>query len=198
MRTWLESIGYGLKVGVILLPVVMMIYAAGSMLVNKKSNYLRCVINGLFALYMSCVFALVFLPLPSLADGNLPTQFKGQVIPFLSVYNVSQDPSVEGVCQILFNIVMTVPFGVYFAYYFGADVKKVAKYSFALSLMIEVAQLTGLFFIFKGSYRLFDVDDLMCNTLGGVIGAVAVAKCTFLPVIAKYDVVLAKLSHRNA
>ena len=44
--------------------------------------------------------------------------------------------------------------------------------TFLLSLAIELAQLTGLFFIYPGSYRLFDVDDLMLNTLGGFAGTV--------------------------
>jgi glycopeptide antibiotics resistance protein len=44
--------------------------------------------------------------------------------------------------------------------------------TFLLSLIIESAQLTGLFFIYPGSYRLFDVDDLITNTLGGFLGTV--------------------------
>ena len=44
--------------------------------------------------------------------------------------------------------------------------------TFLLSLTIELAQLTGLFFTYPGSYRLFDVDDLMANTLGGFLGTV--------------------------
>ena len=32
-------------------------------------------------------------------------------------------------------------------------------FSFLLSLFFEVTQLTGLYFLYPGSYRLFDVDD---------------------------------------
>ena len=42
--------------------------------------------------------------------------------------------------------------------------------SFLLSLSFECLQLSGLFFIYPRPYRLFDVDDLITNTLGGVIG----------------------------
>ena len=50
--------------------------------------------------------------------------------------------------------------------------RNVIVLTFLLSLTIELAQLTGLFFIYPGSYRLFDVDDLMLNTLGGFTGTV--------------------------
>lgn len=45
-----------------------------------------------------------------------------------------------------------------------------AVFSLGLSLFIEIAQLTGLFFLFNGSYRLCDIDDVITNTLDGVIG----------------------------
>ena len=41
---------------------------------------------------------------------------------------------------------------------------------FLFSIFVEVTQLTGIYGIYKYPYRLFDVDDLMLNTLGGVIG----------------------------
>ena len=44
------------------------------------------------------------------------------------------------------------------------------KYTFLLSLFFELTQLTGLNFIYSRPYRLFDVDDLMINMLGGILG----------------------------
>ena len=44
------------------------------------------------------------------------------------------------------------------------------KYTFLLSLFFELTQLTGLYFIYPRPYRLFDVDDLMINMLGGILG----------------------------
>ena len=44
------------------------------------------------------------------------------------------------------------------------------KYTFLLSLFFELTQLTGLYFIYSRPYRLFDVDDLMINMLGGILG----------------------------
>jgi len=71
---------------------------------------------------------------------------------------------------VILNIFMTMPFGMYLNYYFKCNIKKTIIISFFLSLFFELTQLTGLYFIYKGPYRLFDVDDLILNTLGGVLG----------------------------
>jgi glycopeptide antibiotics resistance protein len=65
---------------------------------------------------------------------------------------------------------MTVPFGFFFKFFINIKRKNIIIMTFILSLMIELAQLTGLFFTYPGSYRLFDVDDIMMNTLGGFLG----------------------------
>ena len=65
---------------------------------------------------------------------------------------------------------MTIPFGMYLRYYFKCSIKKTFLYSFLLSLFFELTQLSGLYFIYPRPYRLFDVDDLLTNTIGGVIG----------------------------
>ncbi len=41
---------------------------------------------------------------------------------------------------------------------------------FLTSLLIETTQLTGIWGIYPCAYRLFDVDDLITNTLGGILG----------------------------
>lgn len=43
-------------------------------------------------------------------------------------------------------------------------------FSFLLSLFYETSQLTALFGIYPGPYLLADVEDLICNTLGGAAG----------------------------
>ena len=72
--------------------------------------------------------------------------------------------------QAAFNVLLTVPFGFYLRYYLRFSFKKTALFSFLLSLFFELTQLSGLYFIYPRSYRLFDVDDLFLNTSGGIIG----------------------------
>ena len=67
-------------------------------------------------------------------------------------------------------MLMTVPFGMYLRYYFKCNFKKTILYTFLLSLFFELTQLTGLYYIYPYPYRFFDVDDLLINTLGGILG----------------------------
>ena len=76
----------------------------------------------------------------------------------------------------------------YLRYVCGLDLGRVALVSLAFSAFIELGQLTGLFFLFRGSYRLCDVDDLMLNTLGGLLGGELVrALEAHLPPIDAFD-----------
>jgi hypothetical protein len=72
--------------------------------------------------------------------------------------------------QPAFNILLTVPFGMYLRYYFQRSFKQVFLMTFALTVFFELTQLSALYGLYSRPYRLIDVDDLMFNTLGGVIG----------------------------
>lgn len=196
MAMWISGIEQGLILGSTYVIVLAIPYIIVSILATKKINIAKYIVNGLFLFYMCCLFAVVFLPLPSI--DALPTEYKYQLIPGYAVYDIAKDIKLEAIAQVLFNIIMTVPFGAYLRYYFKKDMRKVVLFSFLLTLFIEVGQLTGLFFIFDGSYRLFDVDDLILNTLGGVIGAYVTGKLTFLPTLEKFDRPLASLRRHHA
>ena len=145
------------------------------------SKHRICIIYS-FILYMLIAFFLISLPLPDWASitGNT-WQDHINLIPFRQIYlywhNKALNPvSLMGYLvsmlfwQLLFNILLTVPFGLYLRYYFKLSLKRTVLYSFLLSLLYETSQITGLFGIFSEPYRLADVEDIICNTLGGVIG----------------------------
>ncbi len=55
-------------------------------------------------------------------------------------------------------------------YYFKCSFLKTLIITFCLTLFFELTQLTGLYFIYPRPYRLFDVNDLFVNTVGGLVG----------------------------
>ena len=88
----------------------------------------------------------------------------------------------------LFNIIMTIPFGMYLRYYYKCSLKKTIILTFFLSLFFELTQLTGLYGMYPRPYRLCDVDDLITNTLGGTIGYLLMGIVDdFLPTREKID-----------
>ena len=92
------------------------------------------------------------------------------------------------VYTVIFNLFLLFPFGVYLHYYFEKKWYQVLILSFCLSLFFEITQLTGIYFIYPKAYRLFDVDDLMINTLGGMLGFLMTKPLTvFLPSRSELD-----------
>lgn len=194
MTTWMDSINNGITIAIVYGSLLFIPGLLGSILLNGgRFNIAKHILNTLFFGYLCCVFSLVFLPLPTAG-----TQLAGhqiQLIPGYSLYDIVRNPSVRAVAQVLFNIVMTVPFGAYLKYYWNMDFKKIVFASFALTLFIEIGQFTGLFFLYSGSYRLCDVDDLICNTLGGALGAWITSKCAFLPDLNLFDRMVLRFRH---
>lgn len=144
----------------------------------------RALIIYSFVLYLLTAYFLVILPLPLRAEVLALTTPRTQLIPFnfitdfinnsgLVISDVTTYLTAIKSNQFivpLFNLILTIPFGAYLHYYFKYDLKKTVLHSFLLSLFFELTQLTGLYFIYPRGYRLFDVDDLILNTCGGLIG----------------------------
>ena len=74
--------------------------------------------------------------------------------------------------QVVLNVVLFLPFGVFVRLITHRGVLVATVLGFAVSLLIEVTQLTGVWGVYPCAYRLFDVDDLLTNTLGAFLGAV--------------------------
>ncbi len=157
-----------------------------------------------FILYLLTAYFLVILPLPSKEEVLMMPTKVPQLIPFTFIGDfVETFKKTSGVLSFLkspivyttlFNIAITIPFGIYLRYYFKKKWYTTIIYTFLLSLYFEITQLTGLYGLYPKAYRLFDVDDLIINTLGGLIGYLITPIVTiFLPDRDKID----KLSYKR-
>lgn len=149
----------------------------------------RSVITYSFVLYLLCMYFLVILPLPSISEVAGYTGPQTQLVPFQflrdflreTTFRISSPgtwiSALTQNCflQVIFNILLFLPLGIYLRYYFRCSWKKVLLVSFSLSLFFELTQLSGLYGIYPRGYRLFDVDDLMLNTSGGMLGYISSA-----------------------
>lgn len=146
-------------------------------------NPFRVLIVYSFILYMITIFFLVILPLPERNEiVYKPNMIK--LIPFGFVNDFIKESSfvltnpstyLKALTEpcfytVIFNIFMTIPFGMYLRYYYKCSFKKTVILCLCLSLFFEITQLTGLYHFYPYQYRVFDVDDLIMNTLGGMIG----------------------------
>jgi glycopeptide antibiotics resistance protein len=72
--------------------------------------------------------------------------------------------------QILLNTLMLMPVGFLLRALYGVNAWRSILYGFLISLFLETTQLTGIWGRAHCPYRVFDVDDLLTNTLGSLIG----------------------------
>lgn len=158
----------------------------------RKYNHLPIsvtIITFSFIFYFLSALFLVLLPLPEVRDTcsvQKPDTQHFSLIPFQFVVNtfdnsgiVFTQPSTyiqlfkqPSFFQALFNFLLLLPFGVYLRYFFQEKKhwKKAMGFTFLLTLFYEVTQVTGIYGIYNCAYRIFDVDDLLLNTGGGLLG----------------------------
>ena len=195
-----------IKTAIIAFPFIAFLFTIPFMLHNYHKygsiHFLRVFIIYTFILYLITIYFLVILPLPTFEEALKNTGPYINYIPFKFITDfiyetpfVWNNPStyIKAIIDpsfyvVLFNIVMFVPFGMYLRYYFKCSFKKTVLYSLLLSLFFELTQLTGLYFIYPNPYRLCDIDDLIQNTLGGVLGYFIMgALDNYLPTREKID-----------
>lgn len=74
--------------------------------------------------------------------------------------------------QLALNVLLFVPLGALVRILGGRGLPTAVLVGAATSLFIETTQVTGMWWIYECAYRVFDVDDLITNTLGAVLGSV--------------------------
>ncbi|WP_152656719.1 VanZ family protein [Oceanobacillus sp. CFH 90083] len=160
--------------------------------VYRKYGYLSIwasIIAFSFIFYMLSALFLVLLPLPetrntcalqpadSVHYSLTPFAFvtdtmRGSHIIWSQPSTYIQIFNQSAFWQAAFNIFLLLPFGVYLRYFFQKKSywKRTFVLGFGLSLFFEITQLTGIYGIYNCPYRLFDVDDLLLNTTGALLG----------------------------
>lgn len=137
-----------------------------------------------FILYCLCAVSLIVFPLPADHSAVVESARTPQLHPFHVIEQIREttdfslgDRSTWGpalrspvVYEAIFNVMLTVPLGAYLCYLFRCRWWMALLIGMATTLLFETSQLTGLFGIYDHPYRLFDVDDLILNTAGTMLG----------------------------
>lgn len=127
----------------------------------SKFQYITLITLGI---YILSVIALTLFPI----DINLGMY--RNLTPWYSRINVIPIITID-LATFILNIIMLVPYGVYQWLLVKEDKicwEHVATKSFIFSLGIELSQL--LLYIIFNSGRSVDINDIIANTLGGIIG----------------------------
>ena len=179
---YIDNIYWGMLIFPLIAAAITLPYALHQYHKYGSVSKYRTIIIYSFILYMLIALFMVVLPLPEW-ESTIGNRWQDHLnlIPFRQVWlywhhrPINPETIMEyarsmSLWQLLFNILLTMPFGVYLHYYFKQDLKRTILFSFLLSLFYETSQLTALFGLYPGPYRQADVEDLICNTLGGAVG----------------------------
>ncbi|MFB6802987.1 VanZ family protein [Peribacillus butanolivorans] len=172
--------------------LVFMLFIPWLIYTYRKYNHLplsTTFITFSFIFYFLSALFLVLLPLPEIRDTCSLQKSDTQhfsLVPFQFVANTFENSGIvltqpgtymqlfkqPSFYQAFFNFLLLMPFGIYLRYFFQEKKywKKALSFTFVLTLFYEITQVTGIYGIYNCAYRIFDVDDLMLNTSGGVLG----------------------------
>lgn len=126
----------------------------------------------LFCYYIARTLSITLLPLP-LSD-LAKEMYMHQTIPMINFIPLDGITHLDNIVikQWILNIIMLMPFGFFIPLTFKShfSFKKILFLSIAFSLFIEISQLCISYLWIGNGYRLCDINDLIFNTLGGLIG----------------------------
>ncbi len=120
---------------------------------------MRWIARGALLVYLGLMFDLTLIQFPTRNPGY-------NLIPLRTILHDFRNGGVELLVNTVGNVVALVPFGLLVPVGFkvwARSAGRVALASFGLSLTIELAQA-------RSGKRVADVDDLILNTLGGLVG----------------------------
>ncbi|WP_026360566.1 VanZ family protein [Amycolatopsis nigrescens] len=137
-------------------------------------------------LYGCLALAVVLLPLPGPNSRQLEQTI--QLNPFQWVTDIGTElhkhelsPTIEHALtsqtfqQLAMNVLLFVPIGLFARTMWRRGIVGAGLIGFAVSLAVEITQVTANFGTAPFVYRIFDVDDLISNTGGALLGWVAAA-----------------------
>lgn len=146
------------------------------MVKNRKQEILYKILLTLITIYIAKVIDYTILPLPLNSQSlheyqrifsfDLSTNIN--LIPFILEIG---DPFASSIFRLHFlNILLFVPMGMIVGFcYNKLNLKQALLKVFYISLLIETVQLFLAMFL-NFSVRTFDINDLIMNTFGGLVG----------------------------
>lgn len=183
MSTWVWSAQIGLFMGLLVFALVFVPIVVVQYRRYGRISKGRLLGAAAVSIYVAAIASYTWLPLPTQSSEAWCAAYGVQELqlrPFAFADDITAAVSDVGwraaltsreVLQVVFNVVLFVPWGVLVRGYLQRPAWVAILTGALASLFVEVTQATGLWFIYPCAYRVADVDDLLTNTLGAVIGA---------------------------
>lgn len=179
---YLEPIGDGALVFLGLAVLLVVPYLVWLYRRTGRVDPRRVWVAAAFLLFLVCAWALVLLPFPAESATYCANRTgKVSLVPFQWVADAVAEAQREGtglralltnapLVVRIFNLLLLLPLGVFLRRWWGRGLLSTTLIAFALSLAFELTQATAVWGLYPCPYRTFDVDDLIANTAGAMLG----------------------------
>ena len=156
----------------IYIPLYLIVYYT----ILRHKNTSQKITGSILLRYILLVFDVTQFPFPWGKEAQLHVleahRFRYNVKPLNNLYwNLWVDFQPRYLLENFLNVAIFVPIGFLMGRYLKDQNKPFIKtmvFVMAFTLTIELLQLAGMYYGFN--VRIFDIDDLIMNTLGGLIG----------------------------
>lgn len=179
MNSWLgfgyDSMVWGLALCAITVPLL----GIAQLLFRERLGVYWMIICATLTIYAAGIMVFTLFPLKN-QEPFTCSRDPLRTTPFQSFAEVLDMSSSQGFTSILMssqflqivcNVLLFIPLGFLARAVFKRSLLVSTLIAAGLSLAIELTQLTGIWGVYDCAYRIFDVDDLMTNTAGGLPGA---------------------------
>lgn len=146
---------------------------------NRTFRASHALILALTLLYSAGVISFTFFPLPDNSFQCNDALYYTRYFPGWSLeyaVRMTETLAMPGrllswwFLQIALNLVLFVPLGIFCRWLLATRLRTQLFLGFGTSLAIELTQLTAIWGLYECRYRSFDVDDIIANTLGSLLG----------------------------
>lgn len=190
MLTYLGYFSTSFTIAIVLWPILSAVLTlpilAGLYHRHHRMKLLSAGAAYLTVLYVLGLIAFTLYPMPDDPEAFCAAhvgQFAPQLDPLRFISDL-QTGGLYGMLQLVMNIALFMPLGFVFARWLRWRWWAVLIGGLAVSVFIEFSQLTGFWGAYPCAYRQFDVDDMLTNTLGALVGLlVAVLFGKWVPMV---------------
>ncbi|WP_297630916.1 VanZ family protein [uncultured Clostridium sp.] len=162
------------NVGFFIVIICLVIYEVFRFVYKRKDRGLKeIIVNSLFKIYLALVASKVYFPMVIGFGENLKFNLpKIWLRPLWSIKQYIISGGMENcIYLVVGNILLLVPFGIFLGYYYNRNLKEITIMCLLISTFIEATQLI-ISLVIPNTMRFFEINDIILNTLGGVIGYV--------------------------
>ncbi len=165
------AIGSGVVIGVLLfVPFVAISYRRrGGLSVGRSMLWIAALV------YFCAIWTYTLFPLPdpdALRCVGTNTDVWQAVRDVQGARDRGHPFTDPATLQLALNVLLFMPLGALLRIIGGRGLPTALVVGAGVSLFVETTQVTGMWWIYDCAYRVFDVDDLITNTSGAVLGSV--------------------------